>query len=126
MIPPTAVAAPETVSQPAVPRRRSLFRRLFGWLFKGLFFFVVGSILWVLLYRFVNPPITFTQMGDLIGGNGVTSAWRPIGEIDRNMVRAAIAGEDARFCSHYGFDPEAIEAAWRRNQAARGVKRGGS
>ena len=127
MIPPTVVAAPpEPVEQPPPPRRRSLIRRLFGWLFKGLFIFVVGSVLWVLLYRFVNPPITFTQMGDLIGGNGVTASWRPIGEIDRNLVRAVIAGEDARFCSHYGFDADAIEAAFRRNAEGRGVMRGGS
>ncbi|MGQ0661083.1 monofunctional biosynthetic peptidoglycan transglycosylase [Sphingosinicella sp.] len=131
MIPPTAVAAPEPAEPPAPeplapPRRRSLIRRLFGWLFKGVFWFIVGSVLWVLLYRFVNPPITLTQLGDLIGGNGVTIAWRPIGEIDRNMVRAVIAGEDARFCSHYGFDPQAIEQAWRRNQSGRGVIRGGS
>jgi monofunctional biosynthetic peptidoglycan transglycosylase len=126
MIPPTAVAAPEPVEEPAPPRRRSLLRRLFGWLFKGIFWFVLVSVLWVLLYRFVNPPLTVTQMGDLISGNGVTSAWRPIGSIDRNMVRAVIAGEDARFCSHYGFDPEAIEAAWRRNAAGGSIMRGGS
>lgn len=127
MIPPTAVAAPpEPVAQPVPPRRRSLVRRLFGWLFKGLFWFVAVSVLWVLLYRFVNPPLTFTQLGDLIGGNGATAAWRPINTIDRNMIRAVIAGEDARFCSHYGFDANAIEAAFRRNAEGRGVMRGGS
>lgn len=125
MIPPTAVPAPEPVELAPQPRR-SLIRRLFGWLLKGVFWFVVASVLWVLLYRFVNPPITFTQLGDLIGGNGVMRSWRPVREIDRNMVRAVIAGEDARFCSHYGFDPEAIEQAWRRNQTGRGVIRGGS
>ena len=126
MIQPTAIAAPEPIEPLAPPPRRSLLRRLLGWLFKGVFWFVVGSILWVLLYRFVNPPITFTQLGDLIAGKGVAQSWRPIGTIDRNLVRAAIAGEDARFCSHYGFDPEAIEAAWRRNEDGRGVMRGGS
>jgi len=62
----------------------------------------------------------------LMGGNGVTAAWRPVRQMDRNMVRAVIAGEDSRFCSHYGFDPEAIEAAWRRNQAGGSIMRGGS
>jgi monofunctional biosynthetic peptidoglycan transglycosylase len=106
--------------------RRSLLRRAFGWLFKGLLIFIVGSILWVLAYRFVNPPLTFTQLGDLIEGNGARSAWLPIGAIDRNMVRAAIAGEDGKFCSHYGFDQQAIEAAMRRNAAGGHVLRGGS
>ncbi|MGQ0590458.1 MAG: monofunctional biosynthetic peptidoglycan transglycosylase [Sphingosinicella sp.] len=109
-----------------VVKRRGWLRRIFGWLWKGLLIFLIGSVLWVLLYRFVNPPITFTQLGDAIGGNGVTREWMAIERIDREMVRAVIAGEDSKFCSHNGFDREAIEQAWRRNQAGRGVIRGGS
>jgi len=48
-----------------------------------------------------------------------------IGEIDRDMVRAAIAAEDGKFCSHHGFDLEAIEDAMKRN-ASGGRIRGGS
>ena len=49
----------------------------------------------------------------------------PIGQIDRDMVRAAIAAEDSKFCSHNGFDFEAIEDAMKRN-ASGGRIRGGS
>jgi monofunctional biosynthetic peptidoglycan transglycosylase len=49
----------------------------------------------------------------------------PIGEIDRDMVRASIAAEDSKFCSHHGFDVEAIENAMIRN-ASGGRIRGGS
>ena len=110
----------------AARARRSWPRRIFGWLWKALLIFVIGSVLWVLLYRFVDPPVTFTQLGDAIGGNGATRQWMGIERIDRNMVRAVIAGEDSKFCQHSGFDREAIEQAWRRNQAGRGVIRGGS
>ena len=41
------------------------------------------------------------------------------------MVRAAIAGEDSKFCQHDGFDLEAIEDAMQRN-ASGGRIRGGS
>jgi monofunctional biosynthetic peptidoglycan transglycosylase len=41
------------------------------------------------------------------------------------MVRAAIAAEDSKFCSHGGFDLEAIEDAAKRN-ASGGRIRGGS
>ena len=115
-----------SAAAPAARRRRGWPRRIFGWLWKALLIFVVGSVLWVLLYRFVDPPITFTQLGDAIGGNGVSRQWMSIERIDRNMVRAVIAGEDSKFCQHNGFDREAIEQAWRRNQARRGVIRGGS
>ncbi|MBX3561746.1 MAG: monofunctional biosynthetic peptidoglycan transglycosylase [Sphingomonas sp.] len=107
-------------------RKRGWFGRLAGWLIKAVLIFLVGSLLWVLAYRFVNPPVTATQLADMVGGNGATRVWMPIERIDRNMVRAAIAGEDGKFCSHSGFDREAIEAAFRRNMAGGSVLRGGS
>jgi len=106
--------------------RRSILRRILGWLVKGLLIFLVGSLLWVLLYRFVNPPITFTQLGDAIGGNGARRQWLAIERIDRDMIRAAIASEDSKFCEHDGFDRQAIEAAMRRNAAGGRTLRGGS
>jgi monofunctional biosynthetic peptidoglycan transglycosylase len=109
-----------------LPRRRSWLRRILGWIVKVLLIFVVGSILWVLLYRFVNPPITFTQLGDILSGNAARSEWMAIERIDRDMVRAVIAGEDSKFCAHGGFDRQAIEQAMRRNARGGAVIRGGS
>src|SRR3954471_21301106 len=106
--------------------RRFPLRRISGWLLRGLLAFIVLSILWVLIYRFVDPPLTFTEAGDMISGNGAARIWLPIERIDRDMVGAAIAGEDGRFCSHHGFDPQAIEAAMRRNAAGGHILRGGS
>jgi len=76
---------------------------------------ILISVLWVLVYRFVNPPVTVTMLGDMLAGRGAHKEWMPIGEIDRDMVRAAIAAEDSKFCSHHGFDVEAIESAMKRN-----------
>jgi monofunctional biosynthetic peptidoglycan transglycosylase len=81
--------------------------------------------LWVLAYRFINPPITFTMIGDLVAGRGATRDWMSINQTDRDMVRAAIAAEDSKFCSHHGFDFEALEDAMKRN-ASGGRIRGGS
>lgn len=38
--------------------------------------------------------------------------WQPISRISPNLHRAVLAGEDARFFQHNGFDWEAIEKAW--------------
>jgi len=106
--------------------RRSWLRRILGWIVKAVLLFLLGSILWVLLYRFVNPPITFTQLGDLAAGNGARREWMAIETVDRDMVRALIAGEDSKFCSHDGFDRQAIEEAMRRNARGGSIIRGGS
>jgi monofunctional biosynthetic peptidoglycan transglycosylase len=118
--------------RPTIPRYkrrrrdgRSWPRRIFGWVFKLIVAFFLVSILWVLAYRFINPPITLTMLGDVLAGRGAKRDWMPIDKIDRDMVRASIAAEDSKFCSHHGFDFEAIEDAMKRN-ASGGRIRGGS
>ena len=92
------------------------------WIARLIVWFVVGSVVLTAIFRFVPPPITLTMLMD---PNGFTKDWTPLSRIDRNMVTAVIAGEDAKFCQHDGFDREAIEQAIQRN--ARGGKlRGGS
>jgi monofunctional biosynthetic peptidoglycan transglycosylase len=112
---------------PRYKRKRAISwpRRIVGWIVKLILAFIIISVLWVLAYRFVNPPITVTMIGDIIEGRGAHKQWMPISEIDRDMVRAAIAAEDSKFCSHHGFDFEAIEDAMKRN-ASGGRIRGGS
>jgi len=103
----------------------SLGRRLLVGLLKLVFLFLLISVLWVGLYRFVNPPITATMISDMMAGRGARRDWLSIDRIDRDMVRAAIAAEDSKFCRHQGFDYDAIEAALQRN-ASGGRIRGGS
>ncbi|PZU60555.1 MAG: monofunctional biosynthetic peptidoglycan transglycosylase [Sphingobium sp.] len=84
--------------------------------------FVVLSLIVVVIFRFVPPPVTVTMLMD---GNGITKDWMPLDQIDSDMPRAAIAAEDSRFCSHHGFDAVAIAQAMRHN-ASGGRIRGGS
>jgi monofunctional glycosyltransferase len=87
--------------------------------------FVLLSVLWVAALRLVPPPFTWTMVGDWVGGRGVSRDWMSLDAMDPDMARAAIAGEDSRFCSHNGFDWRGIASAARSN--ARGGRiRGGS
>src|SRR4051812_25339359 len=113
---------------PRYKRRRkggSVIRRIVGWIVKLILALLIMSLLWVLAYRFVNPPITITMLGDVLAGRGAHKEWMAIDTIDRDMVRAAIAAEDGKFCSHHGFDFDAIEDAMKKN-ASGGRIRGGS
>ncbi|MXP47317.1 monofunctional biosynthetic peptidoglycan transglycosylase [Altererythrobacter luteolus] len=89
---------------------------------KIVLWFVGLSLAFVVLFKFVPPPITATMLMD---ENSVTKDWEPLSNIDRNLVTAVIAAEDGKFCSHNGFDAEAIEEAIRKN-AQGGRIRGGS
>jgi monofunctional biosynthetic peptidoglycan transglycosylase len=106
-------------------QQRSLPARIALFLVKLVLAFLLISLLWVLAYRFINPLITATMLGDVFAGRGAAREVMPISRIDRDMVRAAIAAEDSKFCSHDGFDLQAIETAMQRN-ASGGRIRGGS
>ena len=114
-----------TIPQYKRRRHRSWPRRIFGWIVKLVLIFLIGSLLWVLAYRFINPPITATMLGDVLAGRGATRDWMSLEQIDRDMVRAAIAAEDSKFCQHDGFDWDSIAQAAQRN-ASGGRVRGGS
>ena len=90
--------------------------------FKWLLWFIAISVAWVLVYAVVPPPVTATMLFD---SNGITKDWTGLSGIDRNMVRAVIAAEDGKFCTHNGFDTEAIEQAIERNAKGKRM-RGGS
>jgi monofunctional biosynthetic peptidoglycan transglycosylase len=96
--------------------------RVFRFLAKLALGFVGLSLALVLLFKFVPPPVTATMVMD---GNGITKDWESLANIDRNLVTAVIAAEDGKFCTHDGFDRDAIEQAIQRN-AQGGRIRGGS
>ena len=109
---------------PAPPKRRrsGVLWWLIRWSASLVAVFLIGSMVMVVVYRFVPVPVTWTM---LLDPNGFDKNWTPLSEVSRNMVDAAIAGEDGKFCSHNGFDREAIEQAFERNQQG-GRVRGGS
>jgi len=116
--------------KPTIPsykrrRKRNPVVRVLVWIVRIVLALIVLSLLWVLAYRFINPPVTPNMIGDMIAGRGAHKDWMPITQIDRDMVRAAVGAEDGKFCSHNGFDWDAIQDAAKRN-ASGGRIRGGS
>ncbi|MCU0883154.1 MAG: monofunctional biosynthetic peptidoglycan transglycosylase [Hyphomonadaceae bacterium] len=83
------------------------------------------SLFLVALYRFVPVPVTWLMVERAIAGDGLRRDWVRLDQISPNLVRAVIAAEDAKFCSHHGFDWEAIEDAMEANEEGRPT-RGGS
>ncbi len=103
----------------------SLFRRLRDIVLVVIAAFVVLSFFWVLAYRYLPVPITWPMARDALAGRHVEKHWVPLTEIATVMPRAVIGAEDANFCSHSGFDGDAIEAALVGNSRG-GKLRGGS
>lgn len=107
-------------------KSRSFWRRPARWLARAMAAFVALSVVLTLLYKWVPVPITATMILDPeVWEHGLSKDWEPLEDIDRNLVRAVIAGEDGKFCTHNGFDAEAIAKAAAENMKG-GRIRGGS
>ena len=65
------------------------------------------------------PPITLTQIGSLISGNGLKRDYVSMDEISTNVQLAAIAGEDQLFPVHGGFDWSALEESLSKDNGKR-------
>jgi monofunctional glycosyltransferase len=88
--------------------------------------FVILSLVLVVLYRHIPPPVTPLMVLRLTEGYGLHKDWRPLDEISPTLIRAVIASEDQRFCRHHGFDWKAIENAWEQYQSGDGELLGAS
>jgi hypothetical protein len=103
-----------------------MIRRLGRLLLFAVSGFVIASLLLVALYREVPPPVTPLMLIRRVEGYPIGKSWRPLDAISSHLIEAVIAGEDAKFCQHHGFDWDAISEAWRRYRQGTGRLRGAS
>ena len=109
----------------------SSFKLIVRLIQKAIFWFLAISLVWVLIYRFVNPPITFLMVQRAIERKldgkdlKIDQSWIAIEDLSGNLKKAAIAGEDINFLNHYGFDFKAMETAFEKNKKGK-IIRGGS
>lgn len=87
--------------------KRRIVRAVLG-LFVGL------PLTLALIFRFVPPPVTPLMVLRAVQGHGIDKDWRPLDQISPHLRRAVIASEDGKFCSHWGFDWQAIDNAIER------------
>lgn len=80
----------------------------------GAVLFLALPLLLTLVFRFLPPPLTPLMLLRLAQGYPMQMDWRPLSAISPELRRSVIASEDAKFCSHWGFDWDAIDNALDR------------
>lgn len=93
------------------------FKKIVLWL-------LLLHLVYVLAGRFLNPPITLTQIGNL--KYGLERDMISYDEMGDNIKLAVIAGEDQLFPVHNGFDVKRIKMAMKHNEKNPGKRRGAS
>ncbi len=101
--------------------------RIIRLLFRIVMWLVVIDLAYVVITKWINPPITLTMIGSLVGGHGLSRNYISFKEMGSQAPLAVMAAEDQLFVSHHGFDWEAIQKALKYNNNPKHKKvRGGS
>ncbi|HLT75402.1 MAG TPA: monofunctional biosynthetic peptidoglycan transglycosylase, partial [Ohtaekwangia sp.] len=87
---------------------------------------LILQFFYILLLKWVDPPITSIQLTSWISGEGLKRDYVNLEEISPHARLAVIASEDQLFPDHSGFDWNSIQKAYEYNKKKPGRIRGGS
>lgn len=94
-------------------------QRIFLWIF-------IFQFLYIILLRWVDPPLTITQLVSWVSGHGLKRNYISSREMSPNAKLAVISAEDQLFPDHSGFDWKSISKAMKYNEKKPGRIRGAS
>ncbi|OLY94619.1 monofunctional biosynthetic peptidoglycan transglycosylase [Cnuella takakiae] len=97
-----------------------------GWVKRVVLFLFIAQLLYIVALKWVNPPITLTQLGSLISGDGLKRDYVSGDELSPNIKLAVMASEDQVFPDHGGFDWKSIDRAIKHNDKKPQKVRGAS
>lgn len=87
-------------------------KRIWRFTKRTLLIMFVSSLVYLIVCRWVMPPITITQITNGVN-YGLKRDYVSWDEISYNVKLAAIASEDQTFPDHNGFDLDAIEKSFK-------------
>lgn len=97
------------------PRAWRFIKRLFIILF-------IAQFIYILLLKWVDPPVTFTQLGSWLSGNGLKRDYVNRSEMSVYAKLAVISSEDQLFPDHNGFDFKSIQKAMKHNRKSKSLR----
>ncbi len=103
-----------------------LIKRIWKLIKRTFIVLFIAQLIYIVALKWVNPPITITQLISLIQEHGMEKEYVPLSQMSVNAGLAVIASEDQLFPDHNGFDWKSIQKALDYNQRKPGRVRGGS
>jgi len=95
---------------------------------RTIYFFLITTILSVVLFKFVPVPITPLMVIRLKEQKSKDKSfklkkdWVANEDISNNLKLAVISSEDQNFFNHFGFDFDAIQKAYKQNKKGKKIK----
>jgi monofunctional biosynthetic peptidoglycan transglycosylase len=98
---------------------KDLFKRVFRKILKWFLWAFLLSNLYLVLCKWMLPPVTLTQLGSFFSGHGLQRDYVDDDEIAPAAKLAAMASEDQLFPDHGGFDWKSIEKSLQNKPGKR-------
>lgn len=105
---------------------KDLLPKIWRWTKKIFLILFIAQFVYIILLKWINPPITITQLVSWISGHGLKRDYVGNNSISYNAKLAVIASEDQLFTDHNGFDWKSIQKAMKYNERKPGRVRGAS
>src|SRR5215217_5556882 len=97
-------------------KKNGLPGRIWKWTKRIFISLFILQFIYIIILKWINPPITITQLQSWITGNGLKRDYVSNEDISYNIKLAVIASEDQIFPDHSGFDWKSIEKAMKYNK----------
>ena len=92
-------------------KAKPLFQSLWRWTKRIFIILFIAQFVYIILLKWINPPITMTQLVSWISGHGLKRDYVGRNAISPNAKLAVISSEDQLFPDHSGFDWKSIKKA---------------
>ena len=102
------------------------FSIIWKWIKKIFIILFIAQLLYIVLLKWVNPPITITQFASWASGHGLQRDYVSRHSMSFNARLAVIGAEDQLFPDHSGFDWKSMQKAMKYNEKKPGRVRGAS
>lgn len=86
------------------------------WIKRVVLTLFILQLVYIIALKWINPPITLTQLQSLFSGNGLKRDYVSGDALSYNMKLAVVSSEDQIFPDHSGFDWKSIEKAMKNNK----------
>ncbi|MCB9064399.1 MAG: monofunctional biosynthetic peptidoglycan transglycosylase [Chitinophagales bacterium] len=94
-----------------------MLKKSIVFILRGIVYLFVASLVYVLVCKWIFPPITITQIVSAAEGYSLQRDYVSWDDISPEVKLAAIASEDQLFPTHNGFDWKALEKSMDKQKA---------
>ena len=105
---------------------KETLKKIWRWTKKIFLILFITQFIYIILLKWINPPITMTQFVSWVSGHGLKRDYVDRDDMSYNAKLAVISAEDQLFPDHSGFDWKSIKKAMAYNKRKPGRTHGAS